>query len=654
MPNKRRSNKDSSEKDDKPSRKNHTDSNSGNNSRMKGRPQPSKRRGHRDDDDDSVDSKGNIRDLIAYSDEDSDRSSESSSYEDVSSPSEEVAVKSGIARRLGRRAAEKARKRIQKKLRKEEEEDEKRKSRRRRRDEEEEEDDEEEEEELDHKRKNRRSKRSSRRRKDEEEDEDDEEDEEEEDDEDEEDDEEDEEDDEEYDEDDEEAGPTGISISFGGFDDSSQRLIPKRHNMKKESEIIKKFVKLVTKPFTENTIDDQIDQFKALAEDKQKQMIEALERKVNPSQQEQPLMFRILTMNIPQDTQTLILNKYNSLQALDPSSGEYFKLRSWLEKLTSVPLGIYRDLPVRLDEGTEKCGLFMEKARSCMTDAIYGQDEAKIQILQFIASKIANPNARGLSLLLVGPPGIGKTSLIKNGIAKALDWPFQFISLGGDSDATTYTGHQFVYEGSHSGKIVNSLVAAKSMSMVLMFDELDKISGTPKGEEVQNMLIHLTDPVQNGDFEDKYLANVPIDLSKVMFVFSGNDLNKIDKILLDRMVVVKLAGYNKKEKQAIAEQYLLPGALKEVNLTEKVAITSEVIAHVIEQYAGEETGVRELKRCIETIVQKINMLRIFNSKDLPFHIKDFQLPFVVKKEHIDLFLKKKEAAMDISVQRMYC
>jgi ATP-dependent Lon protease len=191
------------------------------------------------------------------------------------------------------------------------------------------------------------------------------------------------------------------------------------------------------------------------------------------------------------------------------------------------------------------------------------------------------------------------------------------------------------------------------MSMVLMFDELDKISGTPKGEEVQNMLIHLTDPVQNGDFEDKYLANVPIDLSKVMFVFSGNDLNKIDKILLDRMVVVKLAGYNKKEKQAIAEQYLVPAALKEVNLTEKVAITSEVITHVIDQYAGEETGVRELKRCVEAIVQKINMLRIFNSKDLPFHIKDFQLPFVVKKDHIDLFLKRKESGMDESARRMY-
>jgi len=363
-------------------------------------------------------------------------------------------------------------------------------------------------------------------------------------------------------------------------------------------------------------------------------------------------MFKILSMSLPTETQAMVLNKYNNLQGLDPGSGEYFKLRAWLEKLTSVPFGLYKDIPVKLEDGTDACGAFMDRARRCMVDAIYGQEEAKLQILQFIASKIANPSARGMSLLLVGPPGIGKTSLIKNGIAKALDWPFQFISLGGDSDATTYTGHQLVYESSHCGKIVNSFVAAKSMSMVLMFDELDKISGTPKGEEVQNMLIHLTDPVQNGDFEDKYLSGVPIDLSKVMFVFSGNDITKIDRVLLDRMIVIELQGYSSKEKLAIAEQYLVPAALKEVNLTEKVGISSEVLQHVIEEYAKEEKGVRQLKRCVEGIIQKINMLRIFNSKDLPFHIKDFSLPFVVKKEHIQLFLKKKDTS-DESFRSLY-
>lgn len=459
-------------------------------------------------------------------------------------------------------------------------------------------------------------------------------------------------DDEEYDEDEDEdydeeeestANRSRLIISLGTADDDEMsKMIPRRHNMKKETSEVKKFVELITKPIEDNDIDSQIDQFKALDVEKRKTLLKALEERPTATDSSMSLMFRILTMKLPKDTQAMVLAKYQSLQSMDPSTGEYFKLRNWLDKLCSVPFGNYKEMPVRIDEGTDKCGQFMEKAMKYLDDAVYAQNESKLQILQFIASKIANPTANGLSLLLVGPPGIGKTSLIKNGIAKALDWPFQFISLGGDSDATTYTGHQLVYESSHSGKIVNSLCAAKSMSTVLLFDELDKISQTPKGEEVQNLLVHLTDSVQNSEFEDKYLSGIPVDLSKVMFVFSANDINKIDRILLDRMLVVKLEGYNPKDKLVIADQYLLPAALKEVNLAEKVSISKEIMQHVIETYAKEENGVRELKRCIESIVQKINMLRMYNDKSLPFYIKDFSLPFVVKKEHVDLFLKKKE------------
>ena len=638
--NKNRSTKDSSEKNDKPSRKDATGQRTRPASQMQRR-----RKGRADDDDESVDSKGNIRDLIV-STEDEELEDDTSSFEEDTSPSEEIAPVSSIARRLGkkapRKAAEKARETIRRRLAK------KKSTKSSSRDSNDREESEEEEEPK------KKSKSLSRKKKIVEESEESEEEEEEEEEDDMEEDDDDEDDEDEETEDAEGDGHIfkkgGFSITLGALEEDDERMIPKRHNMKKESDIVKRFVKLVTEPVEENTIDDQIDQFKSLTE--VKQMIEALEKKSSASAAEQPLMFKILSMSLPTETQAMVLNKYNNLQGLDPGSGEYFKLRAWLEKLTSVPFGLYKDIPVKLEDGTDACGAFMDRARRCMVDAIYGQEEAKLQILQFIASKIANPGARGMSLLLVGPPGIGKTSLIKNGIAKALDWPFQFISLGGDSDATTYTGHQLVYESSHCGKIVNSFVAAKSMSMVLMFDELDKISGTPKGEEVQNMLIHLTDPVQNGDFEDKYLSGVPIDLSKVMFVFSGNDITKIDRVLLDRMIVIELQGYSSKEKLAIAEQYLVPAALKEVNLTEKVGISSEVLQHVIEEYAKEEKGVRQLKRCVEGIIQKINMLRIFNSKDLPFHIKDFSLPFVVKKEHIQLFLKKKESG-DESFRALY-
>jgi len=455
-----------------------------------------------------------------------------------------------------------------------------------------------------------------------------------------------EEDEDEYDEEDdeydeEEGGPYGFSISIGnaGPAEPDSRLVPTRHKMKKESESVQKFVKLVTAPTEVDTIDDQIDQFKELSLDKQTTLLTALEKRSEYVKKEQPLMFRLLQMNLKPEMMAMVMSRYNAMNQMDPASGEYYKLRSWMEKLVSIPLGVYKDMPVKL-EGD--CAPFMTKARSFLEDAIYGQEDAKLQIMQFIASKIANPTSSGLSLLLTGPPGIGKTSLIKNGIAKALEWPFQFISLGGDSDSSTYTGHQFVYEGSHCGKIANCLAQAKSMSMILMFDELDKVSATPKGEEIQNLLVHLTDPVQNMEFEDKYLTGIPLDMSRAMLVFSGNDIGKIDRILLDRMVVVNLAGYQKKDKIVIAEKYLLPAALKEVNLNEKVSIPPAIVEHIIETYASDEPGVRELKRCIEQIVQRINMLRMFNVKELPFHIAGFSLPFVLKKEHVDLFLKKKE------------
>lgn len=464
------------------------------------------------------------------------------------------------------------------------------------------------------------------------------------------DDEEEEDEEDEYDDDDEEyaddgdhedGGPYGFSISIGnaGPAEPDSRLVPIRHKMKKESESVQKFVKLVTAPTEVDTIDDQIDQFKELSADKQTTLLTALEKRSEYVKKEQPLMFRLLQMNLKPEMMAMVMSRYNAMNQMDPASGEYYKLRSWMEKLVSIPLGVYKDMPVKL-EGD--CAPFMTKARAFLEDAIYGQEDAKLQIMQFIASKIANPTSSGLSLLLTGPPGIGKTSLIKNGIAKALEWPFQFISLGGDSDSSTYTGHQFVYEGSHCGKIANCLAQAKSMSMILMFDELDKVSATPKGEEIQNLLVHLTDPVQNMEFEDKYLTGIPLDMSRAMLVFSGNDISKIDRILLDRMVVVNLAGYQKKDKIVIAEKYLLPAALKEVNLNEKVSIPAAIVEHIIETYASDEPGVRELKRCIEQIVQRINMLRMFNVKELPFHIAGFSLPFVLKKEHVDLFLKKKD------------
>lgn len=585
--------------------------------------QQKKRGGGAHNDDDDVDSKGNVRGLIAYTTSEEEESSE-----------EEIKNRLRNAKRGFRPASKKVLKKLKAPVESEEET-------------------EEEEEEVKPKRKARApvkqakksSSRKSRKSEEEEvedtpssgtpEEEDDE-------DEDYDEDEEEVEDDDEG-EDDEEDGKNhnSILLNFGfGEAEEDERMIPKRYKIKKESAIVQNFFKLMTTPIETETIDDHIDQFKSLKDEDQKRMITALENR--PKAKDQPVMFKILNMKTTPEIQAQLMAKYNNLQNIDPGSGEYYKMRNWLEKATALPLGIRKELPVKVEEGPEICQAFMSKAKKCLDDAIYGQEESKLQILQFIASKITNPQSRGMNLLLVGPPGIGKTSLIKQGIAKALDWPFQFISLGGDSDASTFSGHQMVYEGSHCGKIVNSLVQAKSMSMVLMFDELDKISDTPKGEEIQNLLVHLTDPTQNADFEDKYLSGIPLDLSQAMFVFSANDINKIDRVLLDRFLVVHLEGYGSKEKMEIAEKFLLPTALKEVNLAERVGISKEVLQHVLETYAKEEKGVRELKRCMEQIAQKLNMLRLFNNPDLPFYIKDFSLPFILKKDHVDKFLTQRK------------
>ena len=568
-----------------------------------------KKRGSSSQDDDDVDSKGNIRGLIAYSAEESE---------------EEAPRKKGFR---PRKAAVVAREKIAKKYAKEAPVSKKGGLRRRQPVVEESEDEspttvsEEEDEEED----------------DEEGDEEDD----------------DEEDDDDYEDEESGSTPRDVILNFGFSqgEEPDTRMVPKRYKIKKEPEIVQKFFKLMTQPVETETIDDHIDQFKALKEDDQKRMIAALENR--PKTKEQPVMFKILNMNTTPEIQAQLMAKYNNIQALDPASGEYYKMRNWLDKATSLPLGIRKQMPVKIEDGPEACSTFMARARKCLDEAIYGQNEAKLQILQFIAGKITNPQASGMSLLLIGPPGIGKTSLIKQGIAKALDWPFQFISLGGDSDASTFNGHQMVYEGSHCGKIVHSLIAAKSMSMVLMFDELDKISSTPKGEEIQNLLVHLTDSAQNSDFEDKYLSGIPLDLSQSMFVFSANDIGKIDKVLLDRFTVIHLDGYGSKEKMEIAERFLLPGAMRQVNLAERVGVPKDVLSHIMETYAKEEKGVRELKRCMDQIAQKLNMLRLFNSPDLPFYIKDFSLPYILKKEHVDKFLKEKRASMDESVTRMY-
>lgn len=470
-------------------------------------------------------------------------------------------------------------------------------------------------------------------------------------------------DDGEEDDDEEEEEPRGrrkntfdiiISDMLGGGGSDPNK--PKKYNMKKEPDSVKRFVELIQKEDEgeEDTIDNDITYFKSLTSEKQTALLRALEVKASPPEVQVPLKFKILEkVAAKPELSRIAMAKYNALCNIDPSTSEYYKCSHWISGFTDLPIGVFRDLPVKMDDGPEKCGEFMTKVHKCMETAIFGHEEAKLQIMQFVSSWIANPKANGNVLSIHGPMGTGKTSLIKDGVAKALERPFHFITLGGATDASFLDGHSYTYEGSTWGKIADVLMQSKCMNPIIYFDELDKVSETPKGDEINNLLIHLTDGSQNDRFQDKYFTGIDFDLSRCLFIFSHNNNEKVNPILRDRMYNIKVNGFSMKEKQLIAENYLIVAALKDAGLHEKVSIGKEILQFIIENFTGGEAGVRELKRCIQTIISKLNLLRFYNNpKQVPFSIKDFSLPFTIKKEHVELFLKKKNQ-LDESVAHLY-
>ena len=249
------------------------------------------------------------------------------------------------------------------------------------------------------------------------------------------------------------------------------------------------------------------------------------------------------------------------------------------------------------------------------------------------------------------------TSLVKEGISKILNREFAFIPLGGATDSSYLEGHSYTYEGSMWGKIVDILIRSKSMNPVIYFDELDKISETPKGEEIIGILTHLTDTSQNSQFHDKNFAEIDFDLSKCLFIFSYNDPLKVNPILMDRMYKIKTSSYLVKEKIVIANQYLIPKIRYEVNFKEgDIIIPDTTLNYIIENYTDKESGVRNLKRCIEIIYKKLNLYRLVKPGTTLFEKENtlvVEFPFHVTNEIVNNLIKKDDNGMNKSAINMY-
>jgi ATP-dependent Lon protease len=275
-----------------------------------------------------------------------------------------------------------------------------------------------------------------------------------------------------------------------------------------------------------------------------------------------------------------------------------------------------------------------------LDNAVHGHERAKRQVERVIGQWI-NGEQSGYCFGFEGPPGVGKTSLAKKGIAeclkndKGISRPFSFIAIGGSSNGSTIEGHNYTYVGSTWGRIVDILMEKKCMNPIIFIDELDKVSKTEHGKEIIGILTHLIDPTQNDTFQDKYFNGIDLDLSKALFIFSYNDVEAIDKILLDRIHRIKFEHLTLEDKITITQKYILPEIYSKMGLGDIISISEEVISNIIDEYTC-EPGVRKLKEVLFEIIGEINLSMLKDNVD-------YELPISISYEDVkNKYLKHRD------------
>ena len=417
----------------------------------------------------------------------------------------------------------------------------------------------------------------------------------------------------------------------------------KKRSQKVRNKNAEKFQKVIKE---KNSLNDTKFFRDRLTVDEQNKVLVEVEELKKHMEVDKPYRLTLIDADIPVIYKSIAFKKINSLKYMDEGGGEYYKIKNWVDTFMQIPFNEYRNIPLTIDDGVEKCHEFMEQSKKTLDEAVYGMDDAKLQIMQMVGQWIANPEAIGSAIAIKGPMGTGKTTLVKDGISQILGREFAFIALGGATDSSFLEGHSYTYEGSTWGKIVDILIQCKSMNPVIYFDELDKVSETPKGEEINGILTHLTDITQNSKFHDKYFSELDFDLSRCLFIFSYNDESKVNPILKDRMYRIQTKGYDVKQKTIIAKNYLIPKIKEQVKFKEEdIVICDDVIKHIIEKYTDGEQGVRNLKRCLEIIHTKLNLYRLMKP-DTNIFEKDMKLKIVfpvnVTTEIVDNMIKIAE------------